>query len=99
MPPQGQTLAQSVRAKFPHVYDDLSDTDLEAKILAKHPEYSDMPRTQDDATALAARATEQAKNQSFQSAIRSMASDPSTVASLKVDPVTGTVQGTDIRGG
>ena len=31
------TLAQRIRAKYPGVYDDLSDTDLEAKVDAKKP--------------------------------------------------------------
>lgn len=42
-----QTLAQRVRAKYPGVYDDLSDTDLEAKVKAKYPGvYDDIPTTQ-----------------------------------------------------
>jgi hypothetical protein len=40
-----QTLAQMVRAKYPHTYDDLSDADLEKSVLAKHPEYGDLPRS------------------------------------------------------
>lgn len=40
-----QTLAQLVRATNPGAYNDLSDTDLEAKVLAKYPQYSDIPRT------------------------------------------------------
>jgi hypothetical protein len=40
------TLAESVRAKYPGVYDDLSDTALEAKVDAKYPGvYTDIPRT------------------------------------------------------
>lgn len=35
-------LAQKIRAKFPGVYDDLDDATLEARVLAKHPEYKDM---------------------------------------------------------
>lgn len=42
--PQGQTLAQKVRSKYPGVYDDLSDTDLESKVKAKFPGvYDDIP--------------------------------------------------------
>src|SRR5690348_9382842 len=39
------TLAQRIRAKFPGQYDDLSDTELETRVLSKHPEYGDLPRT------------------------------------------------------
>lgn len=35
-------LTDRVRAKYPGVYDDLSDADLEKSILAKHPEYADL---------------------------------------------------------
>jgi hypothetical protein len=40
-----QTLAQMVRSKYPHAYDDLDDATLEKNVLAKHPEYSDLPKT------------------------------------------------------
>ena len=40
-----QTLAQLIRAKYPGEYDDLSDHDLEEAVLAKYPEYGDLPRT------------------------------------------------------
>src|SRR5579864_2499721 len=43
--PQTSTLAQAIRSKYPGSYDDLSDSDLEEKILAKYPQYSDMPRS------------------------------------------------------
>lgn len=43
-PPQ-QTLAQLVKAKYPGSYDDMDDAALEKAVLAKHPEYSDLPRT------------------------------------------------------
>ena len=39
------TLAEMVRAKYPGVYDDLTDEQLEAAVLAKYPEYGDLPRT------------------------------------------------------
>lgn len=35
-------LVEKIRGKFPGVYDDISDTDLTQKILAKHPEYGDL---------------------------------------------------------
>jgi len=41
-----QTLAQAIRAKYPDAYKDMSDVDLENSVLAKYPEYSDFPRTQ-----------------------------------------------------
>lgn len=41
-----QTLAQMIRAKYPGAYDDMDDATLEQKILAKYPQYSDLPRTQ-----------------------------------------------------
>jgi hypothetical protein len=42
-----QTLAQMVRAKYPGVYDDLSDADLEAKVKTKFPGvYDDIPTSQ-----------------------------------------------------
>jgi hypothetical protein len=44
--PQGKTLAQMIRAKYPGTYDDLDDVALEQKVLAKYPEYGDIPRTQ-----------------------------------------------------
>ena len=40
-----QTLAQMIRAKYPHTYDDLDDSTLEKNVLAKYPQYSDMPQT------------------------------------------------------
>lgn len=43
-PPQ-QTLAQLVKGKYPGSYDDMDDVSLEKAVLAKHPEYSDLPRT------------------------------------------------------
>lgn len=43
--PQSQTLAQMVRAKYPGAYDDVGDYQLEQKILAKYPQYKDMPQT------------------------------------------------------
>lgn len=40
------TLAQKIRSKYPGVYDDLSDADLEAKVTAKYPGvYDDIPKT------------------------------------------------------
>lgn len=45
------TLAQKVRAKYPGVYDDLSDADLEAKVRAKFPGvYDDIPSSAKAAT-------------------------------------------------
>jgi hypothetical protein len=41
-----QTLAQLVKSKYPGAYDDMDDSSLEQSVLAKHPEYSDLPRTQ-----------------------------------------------------
>lgn len=35
-------LARKVRAKFPGEYDDLSDDDLGARVIEKHPEYKDL---------------------------------------------------------
>jgi hypothetical protein len=53
MPEQTQkTLAQRVRAKYPGAYDDLSDVELEQKIIAKFPEYRDLPRTQEQPLTL-----------------------------------------------
>lgn len=49
-----QTLAQRIRAKYPGEYDDMDDQTLETKVLAKYPEYSDLPRTQPTATIGAA---------------------------------------------
>ena len=43
--PNPRTLAQRVRAKFPGSYDDLDDYTLEQKVLAKYPQYSDLPQT------------------------------------------------------
>lgn len=41
-----KTLAQRVKEKYPGVYDDMSDADLETKVLAAHPGvYDDLPRT------------------------------------------------------
>lgn len=36
------TLAGKIRAKYPGAYDNLSDSDLEQKIIAKYPQYKDM---------------------------------------------------------
>lgn len=44
--PSTPTLAQAVRTKYPGVYDDMDDVTLEQKVLAKYPQYADMPRTQ-----------------------------------------------------
>lgn len=46
MPDGPQTIAQRVRAKYPGEYDDLSDIELERKVLAKFPEYDDLPKTE-----------------------------------------------------
>ena len=44
--PQAQTLAQKVKAKYPGVYDDIADAELEAKVKAKYPGvYDDVPTT------------------------------------------------------
>lgn len=41
-----QTLAQLVKAKYPGTYDQLSDTELEAKVIAKYPGvYDAVPKT------------------------------------------------------
>lgn len=40
-----QTLAQMVRAKYPGAYDDMDDAALEKNVLAKYPQYADLPRT------------------------------------------------------
>lgn len=40
-----QTLAQLIRAKHPGAYDDMDDATLEKNVLAKYPQYSDLPRT------------------------------------------------------
>jgi hypothetical protein len=41
-----QSFAAKVRAKFPGAYDDLDDSTLSQKVVAKHPEYADMlPKT------------------------------------------------------
>lgn len=37
-----QELAKKIRAKYPGMYDDLDDATLEAKILAKYPDYKDL---------------------------------------------------------
>lgn len=45
MAQEQQTLAAMVRAKYPGVYDDLSDDDLDAKVRAKFPGvYDDLPK-------------------------------------------------------
>lgn len=43
--PPPQTLAQRIRAKFPGSYDDMDDYTLEQKVLAKYPQYGDLPQT------------------------------------------------------
>lgn len=35
-------LAQRIRNKYPGEYDDMSDEELEKKVLAKFPEYADL---------------------------------------------------------
>lgn len=41
-----ETLAQKIKAKYPGVYDDIPDAELESKVLAKYPGvYDDLPRT------------------------------------------------------
>jgi hypothetical protein len=47
-----QTLAQMVRSKYPGAYDDMDDVSLEKSVLAKHPEYSDLPTTKSAAPDL-----------------------------------------------
>lgn len=43
--PDTQTLPQLVRSKYPGVYDDISDADLDAKVRAKYPGvYDDIPK-------------------------------------------------------
>lgn len=52
-----QTLAQRVKAKYPGVYDDLPDAELEAKVKAKYPGvYDDVPTTPAAPTAAAPQA-------------------------------------------
>lgn len=46
----GETLASLMRAKYPGAYDDLSDQELESKILAKYPQYGDLAKSSSDAT-------------------------------------------------
>jgi hypothetical protein len=77
--PPPQTLAQLIRAKFPGAYDDLNDADLERAILAKHPEYGDLPRTpvapseQDQADALQSSTMQQARSQAVPPELRPQA--------------------------
>lgn len=40
-----QTLAQMIRSKHPGAYDDMDDVTLEKNVLAKYPEYGDLPKT------------------------------------------------------
>jgi hypothetical protein len=42
------------RAKYPGAYDDMTDTDLDKAILAKHPEYKDLAEKQEQATTVPA---------------------------------------------
>lgn len=42
---QPTTLAQMIRAKYPGAYDDMDDVTLEKNVLAKYPQYADLPRT------------------------------------------------------
>jgi hypothetical protein len=47
MPEQPSTLAARIRAKYPGVYDDIADIELEEKVSTKYPGvYDDVPRTQ-----------------------------------------------------
>lgn len=47
MPEQPSTLAARIRAKFPGVYDDIADMELEQRVAAKFPgAYDDIPRTE-----------------------------------------------------
>jgi hypothetical protein len=47
MPEQPSTLAARIRAKYPGVYDDIADIELEEKVSAKFPGvYDDVPRTE-----------------------------------------------------
>ena len=39
------TLAQLIRSKYPNEYADMDDATLETKVLAKYPQYADLPRT------------------------------------------------------
>jgi hypothetical protein len=44
-------LTDKIRAKYPDVYKDISDSELESKILAKHPEYKDLASKLDNNSA------------------------------------------------
>ncbi len=46
------------RAKYPGVYDDMTDTDLDIAVLAKHPEYQDLAEKQDQSTTPSQKSTE-----------------------------------------
>lgn len=47
MPEQPSTLAARIRAKYPGVYDDIADGELEQRVTAKFPgAYDDIPRTE-----------------------------------------------------
>lgn len=49
MPNGDQTLAQRIRAKYPDVYTDLSDTELERRVRAKYPgTYDHLPMTSEE---------------------------------------------------
>jgi len=39
---ESSSLASQIRKKYPGVYDDLNDKDLEKKVLAKYPQYKDL---------------------------------------------------------
>lgn len=49
-------LVTQMRSKFPGAYDDLSDQDLESKVLAKYPQYKDMASSKDTYTEAGAAA-------------------------------------------
>jgi len=71
-----QTLAQMIRAKHPGAYDDMDDATLERAVLAKYPQYADLPRTAaapseaDQAAALAPSTIAQARSQAVPTELR-----------------------------
>jgi hypothetical protein len=98
-------LTDAVRAKYPGVYDDMKDDDLEKAILAKHPEYKDLASnakpSSPDASTSQSKTTDQKPDGSKQSPISSIWSKATTpltnlperaanYLSNKIDPERGT---------
>lgn len=95
-----ETLAQLVRKKYPGAYDDLSDSDLEAKVDRKFPgAYSDIPRSKPEGMHAAAAGAETIGEAPWYAKPMIAGHGPSVLQALQALPAVGGVVGGMVGGG